>query len=61
MNKRSLTEQEIRSQFIRPALVDAGWEQGVIREEYAFTNGRMKIAGQKATRGERAFIDYLLL
>jgi type I restriction enzyme R subunit len=61
MNKRDLTEQEIRSRYIRPALIDAGWEQSQIREEYYFTAGRMHISGQTAVRGKRKFVDYLLI
>ena len=60
MNKTNLTEAEIRSRFIRPAIVAAGWGAAEIREEYYFTDGRMIIAGEKATRGERNFADYLL-
>ena len=40
MGKKDLTEQEIRSQYIRPAIVDAGWEPAEIREEYHFTLDR---------------------
>lgn len=63
MNKKSLTEAEIRSQFIRPALVDAGWQQpgARIREEYYYTDGRMNIQGKTAVRGKRNFVDYLLI
>ena len=55
MNKKNLTEAEIRSQYIRPAIVAAGW-QGAdvhIREEY-FTDGRMHIEGRKPLRGQRS-------
>lgn len=34
MNKKNLTEQEIRSRYIRPAIVRAGWGDTEIREEY---------------------------
>jgi type I restriction enzyme R subunit len=61
MSKTNLTEQEIRSRYIRPAIARAGWGDGAIREEYYLTDGRMIISGQQATRGERRFIDYLLL
>lgn len=36
MGKQDLTEQEIRSQYIRPAIVSAGWKYAEIREEYHF-------------------------
>lgn len=31
MGKQDLTEQEIRSQYIRPAIVNAGWKSAEIR------------------------------
>ena len=37
MGKKDLTEQEIRSQYIRPAIGDAGWTDSMIREEYHST------------------------
>jgi type I restriction enzyme, R subunit len=63
MTKKSLTEAEIRSQFIRPAIVDAGWNgrHVRIREEFYFTDGRMHIQGEKPIRGKRSFMDYLLI
>lgn len=61
MNKKSLTEQEIRSQYIRPAIIQAGWQNQQIREEYYFTAGRMTIQGNKAFRGVGSFADYLLI
>ncbi len=61
MSKKDLTEQEVRSQYIRPAIVEAGWKPAEIREEYHFTAGRMHITGQKAVRGKSKFVDYLLV
>jgi len=34
MNKKDLTEQEIRSQYIRMAIVNAGWTDPMIGEEH---------------------------
>jgi len=34
MSKKDLTEQEIRSQYIRPAILAAGWKDNEIREEH---------------------------
>ena len=58
-----MTEQEIRSAYIRPALVAAGWQgQDVqIREEFYLDAGRMNIQGKTAVRGQRNFMDYLLV
>lgn len=62
MDKRNLTEQEIRTQYITPAIQSAGWRGAQIREEYYFTDGRFHLQPNgRATRGERAFTDYLLI
>jgi hypothetical protein len=37
MSKKDLTEQEIRGQFIRPAIRDAGWTDKTICQDYRFT------------------------
>ncbi len=61
MNKKDLTEQEIRTQYITPAIQAAGWKGMQIREEYYFTDGRFHIQQNgKDKRGERSFVDYLL-
>ena len=60
MDKRNLTEQEIRSRYIRPAIVRAGWEAGELREEFYFTDGRMQVGGEHATRGESHLPEDLL-
>ena len=42
MDKKSLTETEIRTRFITPAIQQAGWPVESMREEfYYFTNGRI--------------------
>ncbi|MCP4358380.1 MAG: hypothetical protein GY796_10230 [Chloroflexi bacterium] len=59
MNKKDLTEQEIR---ITPAIQVAGWQGLQICEEYYFTDDRFHIQKNgKAKRGERAYADYLLI
>lgn len=59
MNKKDLTEQEIRTHYITPAIQAAGWKGLQIREEYYFTNGRFHIQQSgRAKRGERSFADY---
>lgn len=63
MNKTDMTEQEIRNNYIRPAIEKAGWNGAKqIREEYTLTTGRIVVRGQKATRdlsGARR-ADYVL-
>lgn len=46
MNKNSLSERDICSKFITPALVKSGWDlESQIREEVSFTNGRIFVKG----------------
>jgi type I restriction enzyme R subunit len=56
----ALTEQEVRSRYITPAIREAGWPPKRIREEYAFTDGRVIARGGMHMRGKRKQIDYLL-
>ncbi|MFZ1239305.1 MAG: DEAD/DEAH box helicase family protein [Anaerolineae bacterium] len=61
MNKKLLTEQEIRTRFITPAIQDAGWKPGQIREEVIFDAGRVIVRGALSMRSaERKRVDYLL-
>ncbi|MDS3840466.1 hypothetical protein RJB75_11260 [Staphylococcus hominis] len=61
MNKKNLSEEDIKLNFITPALVKAGWNtKKQIRMEYTFTAGRIIIQGKKVDRGERKSVDYLL-
>ena len=62
INKQSLTERDICTKFINPALEAAGWDlMHQIREQYYFTDGRVIVRGKTVKRGERNFADYLLL
>ena len=45
MDKRSLSERDISTKFITPALRGAGWdEMSQFREEVTFTAGRIIVA-----------------
>lgn len=60
-NKKELSERDICTQFILPALVKAGWDvEKQIREEVFFTNGRIFVKGNKTARGERKRADFIL-
>lgn len=60
-NKKELSEQEIRSRFISPALTQAGWDLHTqIREELHLTDGRILVRGESHARGERKRADYVL-
>ena len=60
-DKKSLSETEIRTRYITPALVNAGWSYNNIHEEKSFTDGRVIDEGKgKYSRGVRKRTDYLL-
>ncbi len=52
MNKKDLTERDICTKFITPAIHAAGWQQQQFREEVKLTKGRVIVRGQIATRIE---------
>lgn len=61
MDKRSLTERDICTKFITPALRQAGWDEMVqIREEVYFTKGRIIVRGKLVTRGKAKKADFVL-
>lgn len=61
MDKKALTERDICTKFITPAVTGAGWDsQGQIREEVTFTKGRIIVRGRMHTRGETCRADYVL-
>lgn len=61
MNKKQLSERDICTKFITPALVRAGWDiSSQIREEFPLTKGRIIVRGKLHTRAERKRADYVL-
>lgn len=61
MDKRSLSERDICTKFITPALRNAGWDAMLqIREEVSFTKGRIIVRGKLVTRGQGKRADYIL-
>jgi hypothetical protein len=61
MNKKALTEADIRTKFITPGFVAAGWDvMTQIREEAFFTKGRVIVRGKTVRRGEAKKADYIL-
>ena len=60
MDKKSLTEQEIRTRFITPAISKAAWSSSQIREEYAITKERIIARGGTYKREKAKFADYVL-
>ena len=61
MQKHEMTEEDIKLQFITPAIEAAGWDrQKQIKMEYNFTDGRVIVRGNITARGKRKRTDYLL-
>src|SRR6202023_1334185 len=61
MDKRGLSERDICTKFITPALREAGWdEMQQIREEVSFTKGRIIVRGKLVSRGQAKRADYIL-
>ncbi len=60
MEKRDLSEADIKARYITPAVEQAGWNKKQIRYEYAFTSGRIILRGNITSRGKKKFADYLL-
>ena len=60
-SKKDLSERDICTKFITPAIKKAGWDiQTQVREEVYLTNGRIIVRGKMHTRGKRKFADYVL-
>jgi type I restriction enzyme, R subunit len=64
MNKKALTEADIRTKFITPAILGPGgtkWDvMTQVFEEHYFTRGRVIVRGKTTTRGEAKKADYIL-
>jgi type I restriction enzyme R subunit len=59
--KTQLTETEIRTRYITPALSAAGWPLTSLREEYYyFSAGRIQVVGRTGVRKKPKKVDYLL-
>lgn len=61
MNKRALSERDICTKFITPAVLAAGWDlDSQVREEVYFTRGRITVRGKLVSRGQGRKADYVL-
>ena len=61
MDKKGLSERDICTKFITPALRRAGWDEMTqIREEVSFTKGRIIVRGKLVSRGKAKRTDYIL-
>ena len=64
MDKKQLSETDIRTKFITPAILgqsEKKWDvMTQVREEAYFTKGRVIVRGKTVQRGEAKKADYLL-
>ncbi len=64
MYKKELTETDIRTKFITPAIVGedgSKWDRmKQFLEEYYFTKSRVMVRGKSVTRGRAKKADYIL-
>lgn len=61
MEKKLLSERDICTKYITPALEEAGWNKmKQFREEVSFTDGKIIVRGKLTTRGIRKRADYIL-
>ena len=61
MDKKTLSERDICTKFITPAILGAGWDlHSQIREELSFTKGRIIVRGRLHSRGQQKRADYVL-
>ena len=61
MDKKQLSERDICTKFVVPALQLAGWDiQQQVREEHFFTAGQVLVKNKTVKRGKRKFVDFLL-
>jgi len=61
MSKKNLSEQDIRTKYITPAIIASDWNLHTqIREEVTFTAGRIIVRGKLYSRGKAKRADYVL-
>ena len=61
LDKKKLSERDICTKFISPALEAAGWDpQTQFLEELSLTDGRIHVRGNKTRRGKKQRCDYVL-
>jgi type I restriction enzyme, R subunit len=61
MNKKTLSERDICTRFITPALEKSGWDKQLqILEEVSFTDGKIYVREKITARGIRKRADSIL-
>ena len=61
LDKKQMTEEDIKLNFITPALVDKGWQDKITMETAVrFTDGKINLRGNIVTRKNPKKADYIL-
>lgn len=64
VNKKTLSEEDIKNRYITPAINNAGWRNDEFRMELKikaqFTDGKICLNGNRAHREKPKFADYVL-
>jgi len=61
VDKKALSERDICTKYITPAIAKGGWDvQLQVRENVHLTKGRVIVRGKLVTRGTAKFADYVL-
>jgi type I restriction enzyme, R subunit len=61
LDKKTLSERDICTKYITPALQISGWDlEKQILEEVSFTDGKIFVRGKLTARGKRKRADYIL-
>jgi type I restriction enzyme R subunit len=60
LNKQQMTEEDIKLNYITPA-IQKGWNENITMEtKVQFTDGRINLKGNMVSRGKPKFADYVL-
>ncbi len=60
LNKKEMTEEDIKHQFITPAIENKGWDPSKIAMEKRITDGKINIKGNVVVRFSPKKADYVL-
>ncbi|MDO8367778.1 MAG: DEAD/DEAH box helicase family protein, partial [Saprospiraceae bacterium] len=61
LDKKNLSERDICTKYITPAIEQAGWNRLTqFLEEVSFTDGKIYVRGKLTARGEKKRADYIL-
>jgi len=61
LEKKKLSERDICTKFITPAITGSGWDLlSQLREEVYITRGRVLVKGTEVSRAKAKFADYIL-